>query len=125
MAVSNRDRVGKALELLKDGLQPFVEREMKSVHGAAWEAAARTALRDVPAQRGRASQAIQWDTQALLTVMEAEWQRVFRKTLGKAERSLVVELRDIRNRWAHQEAFSSDDAYRALDSTNREGCAEC
>ena len=31
----------------------------------------------------------------------------------------MSELRDIRNRWAHQESFSSDDAYRALDSTHR------
>ena len=47
------------------------------------------------------------------------WNDVFRKTLGPAERSLVSELRDHRNKWAHQEAFSSDDAYRALDSAGR------
>ena len=29
MAISNYDRVGKALEFLKTGLQPYVEREMK------------------------------------------------------------------------------------------------
>src|SRR5690606_39187133 len=34
-------------------------------------------------------------------------------------RSLVSELRDIRNRWAHQNAFSTDDAYRTLDSVTR------
>ena len=28
MAISNHDRVGKVLDLLKEGLQPFVEREM-------------------------------------------------------------------------------------------------
>src|SRR6202008_255019 len=28
-------------------------------------------------------------------------------------------LRDVRNRWAHQKPFSSDDAYRALDSVGR------
>ena len=30
MAISNHDRVGKALELLKAGLGPFVEREFKN-----------------------------------------------------------------------------------------------
>jgi hypothetical protein len=30
-----------------------------------------------------------------------QWNVVFRKTLGNAERSLVSELRDARNRWAH------------------------
>jgi predicted AAA+ superfamily ATPase len=36
-----------------------------------------------------------------------------------SERSIVSELRDVRNKWAHQEAFSSSDAYRALDSMER------
>ena len=41
---------------------------------------------------------------------------VFGKKLGNAERTLVNELRTIRNDWAHQEPFSTDDTYRALDS---------
>src|SRR3972149_5720206 len=48
-----------------------------------------------------------------------QWNVVFRKTLGQAERTLVSELRDARNRWAHQNPFSTDDAYRALDSAAR------
>jgi hypothetical protein len=48
-----------------------------------------------------------------------QWNDVFRKTLGPAERSLVSELREVRNRWAHQRPFSTDDAYRALDSIAR------
>ena len=59
------------------------------------------------------------DAAALLRVMWASWNDVYRDVLGQAERSLVSELRDVRNRWAHQESFSSDDAYRALDSTHR------
>ena len=56
---------------------------------------------------------------ALLKIMWDSWNDVFRLTLGPAERSLVSELRDHRNKWAHQEAFSSDDTYRALDSSGR------
>ena len=47
------------------------------------------------------------------------WNSVFRKVLGQDERTLVSELRTARNRWAHQEAFSTDDAYRVLDSVQR------
>ena len=36
MAITNHERVGKALDLLKDGLQPFVEREMKAQHAQLW-----------------------------------------------------------------------------------------
>src|SRR5204862_5630045 len=59
------------------------------------------------------------DVQFLLKVMWDEWNAVFRKVLGQSERTLVSELRDMRNRWAHQEPFSGDDAYRALDSAHR------
>ena len=36
MATSNRDRVGKALEALQSGLRPFIEQELKAVHGKYW-----------------------------------------------------------------------------------------
>ncbi len=36
MAVTNHERVGKALDLLKEGLRPFVEREMKAQHAQLW-----------------------------------------------------------------------------------------
>jgi hypothetical protein len=39
--------------------------------------------------------------------------------LVSRERSLVSELRNVRNKWAHQEAISGDDADRALDSLER------
>ena len=60
-----------------------------------------------------------WDVAGLLKLMWETWNDIFRKILWSAERSLVGELRGHRNKWAHQESFSSDDAYRALDSVGR------
>ena len=51
--------------------------------------------------------------------MWESWNEVFRDVLGPAERGLVGEIRGYRNRWAHQEPFSSDDADRALNSIAR------
>ena len=51
--------------------------------------------------------------------MAATWRDVFERTLGRMERNYVSELIEARNRWAHQETFTSDDAYRALDSAER------
>ena len=118
MAISNRERVGKALDLLCAGLVPFVERELKAIHGTKWEEIAREGQ---PAERGKGRRATkpQLDTQALLAVMWNQWNTVFNRTLSAAERSIVSELRDVRNKWAHQEAFASNDAYRALDSMGR------
>ena len=120
MAKTNYGRVGDALELLNKGLQPFVERELKAVYQNKWQETVRQSIRD---DRGAVKKAtggeINWDSHNLLAVMWSQWNAVLRNTLGHAERSMVSELRDFRNRWAHQTPFSSDDTYRALDSIGR------
>jgi len=117
MALSNQERVGKALELLREGLRPFVERELRAQFGDAWQAQVDDTLTDT--RLGNSKAAALQDVAVLLVVMDRHWGALFRKTLGKAERSLVNELIEVRNRWAHQQPFSSDDAYRALDSMQR------
>ena len=119
MAISNYERVGKALELLKQGLQPFVERELKAQHAQLWFEQAKASVSEPQANLFGTEAEPRWDAATLLIVMWNQWNIVFRKTLGQAERTLVSELRDVRNRWAHQEPFSTDDAYRALDSAGR------
>src|SRR5205823_785777 len=52
-------------------------------------------------------------------IMWNQWNLVFGKSLGSAERSIVSELRTERNQWAHNEQFTSNDAIRALDSMER------
>lgn len=118
MAITNHERVGKALDLLKDGLAPFVEREMKSQHKQQWLIAARASVAETQTHLFNAAEP-QWDSASLLAVIWNQWEPVFKKTLGRAERTLVSELREVRNKWAHQSAFSTDDAYRALDSVGR------
>ena len=114
MAITNHERVGKALELLKTGLVPFIERELKAKYGNDWAFEVRDILSDTRLGAGK-SESLQ-DVAASLVVMDRKWGDVFRQILGKTERSLVNELLAVRNSWAHQETFSSDDAYRALDS---------
>ncbi len=117
MAITNHERVGKTLELLKDGLSPFVERELTNVYK---NRALAEAIRFVGDDRLLANQPLKdWDSAALLRLMWEAWNDVFRKTLGQAQRTLISELRDVRNKWAHQQPFSSDDADRALDSAER------
>src|SRR2546426_8467409 len=117
MATTNRERVGKTLDLLKAGLGPFVEREFKSLYR---DQALAEAQKLMMGERLDANRPFAvWDSAVLLRLMWEAWNNVFRRILGQAERTLVSELRDIRNRWAHQELFSTDDAYRALDSAGR------
>jgi predicted AAA+ superfamily ATPase len=117
MAITNQERVGKAMELLREGLAPYVEREFKNLHQARATDAARSYMSD---DRTVAKKLLaDWDVAALLKLMWDGWNEVFARTLGRAERSLVQELRDFRNKWAHQERFTSDDTDRALDSMSR------
>lgn len=118
MATSNHERVGKGLDQFRAGLAPFVERELKAKFGKSWAHDALEVLRAKMAWQGRDGEPTM-DTQALLVLMWEFWNEVFRNTLGPAERSLVSELRDVRNKWAHQSPFTNDDTYRALDSMQR------
>ena len=117
MATTNSERVGKAMDLLRQGLQPFIERELQAQYGKYW--VSRVTEKWPNELTWRDDETPHLDIAALLKLMWEQWHEVFRKTLGHAERSLVSELREFRNKWAHQEPFSTDDAYRALDSAAR------
>ena len=114
--MSNRDRVGRAFETLAVGMRPYVERRMRATSrsGSDW---LRTFLASQsPPLRGDASLD---DPAFLLRVVADAWETAFRSELGRTERNLVFELRDTRNNWAHNERFSVDDTYRALDTIER------
>lgn len=113
---SEHQRIGGALDVLTRGVFPYFERELLAVYGSNWEELARASFRG---QSPKAAQNNLWDVHAILTVMWEQWNTVFRYKLGMSERSLVSELREFRNRWAHQATFTEDDSYRVLDSTQR------
>lgn len=66
MAITNHERVGKALELLKAGLAPFVEREMRTRLGKDWAFDVREVLSDTRLGGGRGDAlqdvAVQWSS---------------------------------------------------------------
>lgn len=106
---NNHSLVGEALRLLAAGLGPYVAGKM---------AEAVDAGRYIP-DDSEAVGEIAGDIAVTLRVMAVAWNDVFRDAMGPAERSLVSEIRETRNRWAHQDSFDDDDLDRALDSTGR------
>jgi predicted AAA+ superfamily ATPase len=117
MATSNRDRVGRGFELLAEGLEPFVDRHMSAAAGSGTDWAQLLEARD-KGRPGASKSFDKRDPAALLRVITEEW-RVFKDSLSRVEQSFASELRDTRNRWAHNAAFSADDTYRALDTMER------
>ena len=115
MPQTNHERVGKGLDLLQQGLQPFLERELVDAYGEGWRDKTRQILSNTQLKVG----AKEIDVAALLVLLDREWKDLFSNRLGRAHRAIVNELITVRNSWAHQEAFSNDDTDRALDSVVR------
>lgn len=120
MSISNHERVGRALNLLKEGLYLFIEREMKAVYKDKWLLATVPHIDPDNTLRRKPEDILKDDVIAQLKLMWGKWDDVFKQTLGQAERTLISELRNTRNAWAHgSTSVSTEDAYRALDSVVR------
>lgn len=122
MAKSNRERVGEIMDLLKDGLGPYVLGQYKFAYKSKYLEDLELQLYDgglnisLP-NEAAALKAI--DTQGWLKVVFYSWNEVFKDKLGHSERSYVSILMEARNQWAHQEAFTNDDAQHVADIAKR------
>lgn len=117
--MDHQEHVTRALEVLTIGLIPFVEGEFRAQFQGSWVEQVRPYLKEQKRPLLDGSHQLHWDAHLLLTVMWDHWNTVFRRKLTPMERSLVGELREFRNRWAHRSDFDFDDTYRTLDSVFR------
>ncbi len=116
MAKSTRQYVFEGMELLPEALTPFVEKRLESSLTGHWQVKTQEKL---PALKTNSDGQITWDQAALFNAMDRFWMDAFKEVLGRAERSIVNELVDVRNKLSHNESFTYDDAERALDSMRR------
>src|SRR5680860_24139 len=113
MVMANTERISKALDLLRDGLRPKCEETWQGFFGDQW-------LDEINSRMHHPQDAPSTDDVAFLFHgMKATWNDVFSHGFPTAIRSLVFELADVRNNWAHQGSFSTDDTVRSLDSMER------
>ena len=113
MVMANTERISKALDLLRDGLAPKCEETWQGFYGDDWLEKVNQQLHNPERSPSTA------DVAFLFKGMKATWNELFGHGFAPAIRSLVFELSDVRNNWAHQGSFSTDDAVRALDSMER------
>ncbi len=116
MAKSTRQYVFEGMEFLPKALIPFVETRLESSLTGHWQV---QVVQKLPGLRSNGKGEIAWDLAALLNAMDRFWMDAFKSVLGRAERSIVNELVDVRNKLSHNESFTYDDAERALDSMRR------
>ena len=120
MTIENREQVGRALELARDGLRPFVTRCFKRAPGGLDQVSVLLQGTDY-----EESEEPLTDIAVIvrLMLMSRTWYEVFqpglKRTIRGGVRNLVGEVGSVRNHWAHQDAFSDDDTERALDTIHR------
>lgn len=123
MAITNKERVGRVLDAVRDGLAPYIVREFKMYHKKNYITQIDNSLtsgkhpglpRD--AWNDDAALAAALDAHACLSLITKNWP-VFQDKLGHAGRNYVGELLGLRNEWAHaKQTFSNDEAHRAADT---------
>ncbi len=125
MALSNKERVGRVLDILAAGLAPYVVREYRMVYRNDFleeiDRKLATNAYGLPPEAFKDIETLigYLDAQNVLNLMWRGWNEVFQQKLGHNGRSYVSELMSARVDWAHQKAFSNDDAYRVADTASR------
>jgi len=119
-----KETITRGLELLRQGLFPFIQGAMQAEYGDDW---AEKSLQSLPKQRTAQPilknyppiKIIGEDVANLLTILDKNYTKVFKDRLSKSDKVLVNELQEIRNQWAHESEFPIEDVYRSLDSIRR------
>ena len=102
--------VRQSTTLVKAGVFPFVEKQMRDKYGSGWERRASCQFIDGTAN---------WDLQALLKTILDNWQDVFEQSLPRDAKGLIIELKNWRNRVAHEHTLTLEDTSRLLDTSVR------
>ncbi len=119
MAPSNRDRIGRAMELLGPALDRFLASVLDAELGGPWIGLVATGggpSRDYDPRDPQ--NGLRVLTDGMQTRVRPRWYP-FDDRLSRKEKSWADELKDVRNDFAHMKPFSNDDAQRALDTTER------
>lgn len=95
-------------------LQPYLEAYVASIVGEAKLKVAKVG----PPRSGAVV-----DVSELVNQIVRRWDDLFAHHLPRGTRSYLYELRDIRNRWAHEEPFSTEDVERAFSTIRLVGRA--
>jgi predicted AAA+ superfamily ATPase len=109
-ALSNKERVGRVLDLSAAGLGPWMTDLLTRKYGDAWQqqvrAAAGAGPRDFTDQTD--------DPSYLFWVFDKQWHGLFKDQVSHEEKRCVSALWDARKQWAHGGKFGDEQAERVL-----------
>ena len=103
----------KAWSFCPEALIPFVEKRLESSLKGHWQVQVAERLHNLrPNTKGEVELGSGRPPQRHGPLLE----EAFKPVLGHTERSIVNELKDVRNKLSHNDTFTYDDAERALDT---------
>lgn len=108
--LSNKERVGRTLDLTTAGLGPWMVELLTGKYGDAWQAQVRAAAGAPPRDFTDNVE----DPSYLFWVFDKQWPSLFRDHLSHEERRCVSALWDARKDWAHGAKFTDERAERVL-----------
>jgi len=124
---TNHQRVTEGLDILTGVLAPYVAAELRARYADEWwdQGVLRVLYddqkRNLP-PGGEDDELIPaLDAGRCLILIDAQWNDLFRRKLGREHRTWVKELGATRNKWAHKGLLDmqDEDAWRALDTMTR------
>ncbi|MGE2721216.1 DUF499 domain-containing protein [Mycolicibacterium celeriflavum] len=109
-SLTNKERVGRVLDLVAEGLGPWLITELQAKYGDSWA----TEVGRTAGLTGRDSSPNQSDPAYLFWVFDKQWHAVFKHLLSFEDKRAVSALWDARKEWAHGERISSERTERVL-----------
>jgi predicted AAA+ superfamily ATPase len=108
--LSNKERVGRVLDLAAAGLGPWMMELLTGKYGEMWQTHVRTAAGTGPREFKDEVD----DPSYLFWVFDKQWASLFRNHLAHEERRCVSALWDARKQWAHGGKFGDEQTERVL-----------
>jgi predicted AAA+ superfamily ATPase len=109
-ALSNKERVGRALDLVAAGLSPWMVDLLTRKYGEAWQTQVRAAAGTQPRDFTDKVD----DPSYLFWVFDRQWPTLFKSHASHEEKRCVSAMWDARKEWAHGGKFTDEQAERVL-----------
>lgn len=109
-ALTNKERVGRVLDLVAEALGPWMIALLQTKYGNNWA----TEVGRTAGLTGRDGSPSPNDPAYLFWVFDKQWHQVFKEQLTFEDKRVVSALWDARKEWAHGERISSERTERVL-----------
>jgi predicted AAA+ superfamily ATPase len=108
--LSNKERVGRVLDLVAEGLGPWMVDLLTRKYGETWQSKVREAAGASP----RDFEDNPDDPSYLFWVFDKQWMTLFKNVASHEDKRCVSALWDARKEWAHGGRFTDEQAERVL-----------